>query len=213
MTGARAWGGLTMAGIAAVAAVISYSDGLFLVRLAGNTDWHAYLYPLLPDGLIVICLAALLAAAKRPKWPTFGLGLGIALTLSMNVAAGIAHSPLDAVVDGFVPVVFFVAVEVFIGYVRRGRGAPAPVPVAIPVAAAKRVRLPSVADIRVEHNCSQATAMKIRAALRTHMRNVPAGDPPATAAPAGMLSPPAGVVTGAPPAPPAGAFNGGRAHG
>ena len=120
MTG-RAWGSVTMAGIAAVAAVISYSDGLFLVRLAGNRDWHAYLYPLLPDGLIVICLIALLAAVKRPAWPTFGLGLGIALTLAMNVAAGIAHSELDAVVDGFVPVVFFVAVEVFIGYVRRGR--------------------------------------------------------------------------------------------
>jgi hypothetical protein len=118
---ARAWGAVTMAGIAAVAAVISYSDGLFLVRLAGNRDWHAYLYPLLPDGLIVICLIALLAAGKRAKWPTFGLGLGIALTLAMNVAAGIAHSPLDAVVDGAVPVVFFVAVEVFIGYVKRGR--------------------------------------------------------------------------------------------
>jgi hypothetical protein len=113
-----------MAAIAAVAAVISYSDGLFLVRQAGNRDWHAYLYPLLPDGLIVICLIALLAAAgdeNRPGWPMWGLGLGIALTLSMNVAAGVAHSPLDAVVDGSVPVVFFVAVEVFIGYVRRGR--------------------------------------------------------------------------------------------
>jgi hypothetical protein len=111
-----------MATLAAMAAVISYNDGLFLVRLAGNHDRLAYLYPFLPDWLIVICLIALLAATgDRPKWPTFGLLLGIALTLAMNVAAGVAHSPLDAVVDGFVPVVFFVAVEVFIGYVRRGR--------------------------------------------------------------------------------------------
>ena len=55
--------------------------------------------------------------------------------------------------------------------------------------------------------------MKIRAALRTLMRNVPAGDPPGAPAPAGMLSPPAGVAPGTPPAPPAGALNGGRAHG
>ena len=118
---ARWWGVLAMVAIAAVAAVLSYFDGLFVARLAGNHDWRAWLYPLLPDELIVICLIALLAAKRRPAWATSGLVLGIGLTLAMNVGAGMAHSLLDAVVDGFVPVVFFVAVEVFIGYVRRGR--------------------------------------------------------------------------------------------
>ena len=50
--------GLTMAVFAAVAAVISYNDGLFLVRSAGETGRVAYLYPLLPDGLIPISLAS-----------------------------------------------------------------------------------------------------------------------------------------------------------
>lgn len=138
----RLWGGITMAALAAVAAVISYLDGLFLVRTAGNTGWVVYLYPLLPDGLIVICLIALYdaasAGAPRPRWATAGLALGIALTLAMNTAAGAAHSVLDMVVDGAVPVVFFVAVEVLIGLIRRGRPrdtagpGPATVPGSVP---------------------------------------------------------------------------------
>src|SRR5215469_4452742 len=113
--------------IAAIAAVISYNDGLFVARLAGNHDHQAYLYPLLPDGLIVVCLLALLEAARaqlpRSRWAMGGLLLGAVLTLSMNVYAGLAHSVLDAVIDGFVPVIFFVACEVVLWHVRRGRGA------------------------------------------------------------------------------------------
>ena len=111
--------------IAAVAAVISYRDGLFVARLAGNHDRQAYLYPFLPDGLIVICLLALYEAARtkapRSGWASAGLVLGIALTLAQNIYAGLAHSVLDAVLDGMVPVVFFIAAEVVLWHVRRGR--------------------------------------------------------------------------------------------
>lgn len=112
--------------IACIAAVISYNDGLFVARLAGNHDHQAYLYPLLPDGLIVVCLLALVEGARskppeRSGWATAGLVLGIGLTLAMNAGAGIAHSVLDAVIDGMVPVVFFIAVEVVLWHVRRGR--------------------------------------------------------------------------------------------
>ena len=114
---------LTLAGIAAW---VSYNDGLFVARLAGNHDVQAFAYPLLPDGLIVVCLLALVEAAragvKRSRWAQAGLVLGIAMTLSMNAGAGVAHSVLDAVLDGLVPVVFFIAVEVVLWHVRRGRG-------------------------------------------------------------------------------------------
>jgi hypothetical protein len=124
--------GLAMAFIATIAAVISYNDGLFVARLAGNHGRLAYLYPALPDGLIVICLIALYQAAKdrlpRPRWATGGLLLGAGLTLAMNTGAGIAHTRLDALVDGMIPVVFFVAVEVLIWTIRRGRAGVAPVP-------------------------------------------------------------------------------------
>ena len=113
-------------GLAAVAAVISYRDGLFVARLAGNRDDQAYLYPFLPDGLIVVCLLALYEASrakmKRSRWAMGGLVLGIVLTLAQNVYAGLAHTVLDAVLDGMVPVVFFIAVEVVLWHVRRGRG-------------------------------------------------------------------------------------------
>jgi len=113
--------------IASIAAVVSYRDGLFVARLAGNHDDQAYLYPFLPDGLLVVRLLALYEASrakvKRSRWAMGGLVLGISLTLAQNVYAGLAHTVLDAVLDGMVPVVFFIAVEVVLWHVKRGRGA------------------------------------------------------------------------------------------
>jgi len=109
--------------IAAIAAAVSYSDGLTEMRHAGARGGIALLYPLLPDGLIVICLIALYEAARgglaRPRWATAGLVLGAGLTLAQNVGAGAATGVLLAVIDGFVPVVFFVAAEVLIWTIRH----------------------------------------------------------------------------------------------
>jgi hypothetical protein len=116
---------LTMSALAAVAAVISYNDGLFLVRLAGTVGRIAYLYPLLPDGLIVVSwnrmYEAGIAGIPRPRWATAGIGLGLCLTVSMNVAAGVLHNRLDALIDGVVPVVLFVALEILMGSIRADR--------------------------------------------------------------------------------------------
>ena len=110
---------------AGICAWISYNDGLFVARLAGNHDALAFFYPLLPDGLIVLCLLALAEAARarsaRSRWAVAGLLLGIALTLTMNTYAGVEHSALDAVLDGMVPVVFFIAAEVVLWHVRHRR--------------------------------------------------------------------------------------------
>lgn len=114
----------TMVAFTAIAAVISYNDGLYLIRFAGATGREAYLYPLLPDGLILISSIRLYRAApKRPGWAMAGVILGICLTLSMNVGAGVLHNWLYALADAVVPVVFFVALEILRGSVRRGRGA------------------------------------------------------------------------------------------
>ena len=130
--GARARGWpyvVTGTAFAGICAWISYNDGLFVARLAGNEGSIAFFYPLLPDGLIVLCLLALAEAGqmseKRSRWAVAGLRLGIALTLAMNVYAGVVHSVLDAIIDGFVPVVFFIAAEVVLWHVRRARSAPA----------------------------------------------------------------------------------------
>ena len=113
----------------AMIAAISYLDGLFLIRYAGNRDWSAYLYPLVPDGLILICSVRLYEAApERPRWAMAGVIIGVVLTFSMNVGAGVLHNWMYAVADGAIPVVFFVALEVLRGAVKRGLdGAPRPV--------------------------------------------------------------------------------------
>jgi len=132
-----------MAGFTAAAAIISYNDGLFLIRFAGVVGWIAYVYPLLPDGLIVISSASLYEAAltkrERPKWAMTGLIFGASLTLAMNLGAGLAVSPLLALADSVVPVVFFFALEILIGLIRRAqiampRVTPQPAPVAAPPA-------------------------------------------------------------------------------
>jgi hypothetical protein len=159
--------GATMAAFALIAAVISYSDGLLLIRIAGVTGRLAYLYPLLPDGLIVISSLSLYEAAvtgaRRPRWAMAGIVLGAGLTVAMNVAAGWSVSWLLAVADGFVPVVFFVALEILIGLIRRGRVA---VPARVPAAA----KLPSHREVRETYSCGPETAKKIRAGMATAVR-------------------------------------------
>lgn len=120
--------GIVMTLLAAGAAVVSYNDGLFLVRLAGIGDRVVYLYPLLPDGLIIISWASAYEAGlaglrKRPAWATAGIVLGACLTLAMNIGAGVLHNQLQALVDGVVPVVLFVALEILVGLIRRAHGA------------------------------------------------------------------------------------------
>src|SRR5487761_1381255 len=116
--------GVTMAALAAVCAVISYNDGLLLIRLAGAHGQVAYGYPLLPDGLIVVSTTAAYEAARaaipRPRWATAGIVLGAGLTVAMNVGAGAGQSWLFALADLFVPVVFFVALEILFWLIRRG---------------------------------------------------------------------------------------------
>ena len=197
--------------IAAVAAVISYRDGLFVARLAGNHDNQAYLYPFLPDGLIVVCLLALYEASRarvaRSRWAMSGLVLGITLTLAQNVYAGLAHSILDAVLDGMVPVVFFIAVEVVLWHVRRGRGAGAQErpPATNPASAV--ASLPKMREIQQRQGCSPTTAKKIRAELQRFTASSPAGVPHPK--PAGA----SGRDSGVPPAPVPAAHNGHRAAG
>ena len=100
----------------AIVAVVSYLDGLYLIRYIGATGWAACLYPLIPDGLILIC-----SLGRRAGWPMAGMVLGVLLTLLMNVGAGILHNWMYAVADGVVPVVFFVALENVRHAPERGR--------------------------------------------------------------------------------------------
>jgi hypothetical protein len=207
--------------IAAIAAVVSYNDGLFVARLAGNHDHQAYLYPFLPDGLFVIGLLALVEGARmvppqRSPWAWTAVLLGITMSAAMNVGAGIAHSVLDAFLDGMVPVVLLVAVEVVLWHVRRGRGVPAragspgslpatsrgTVPSSAVAAAEARMREAGDRDFRYSNEQAAAEFQLTRKQV-TEARRRAAASPPA-----GTSPPPPGH-----PPVPAGASPNGRAGG
>ena len=144
--------------------------------------------------------------------------LGIAMTLSMNAGAGVAHSVLDAVLDGLVPVVFFIAVEVVLWHVRRGRGegaqvtSPAASPRMVPsdnLAAAKACyAATAAAGNALSQNQLAARFGITRAEARGIAQGTPAADPPFGAAGASGRD----AMMGHPPAPSVPAALNGRAH-
>lgn len=111
--------------IAAGAAYVSYTHGLYVARWVGNVGLAAFVVAALPDGLIAISTVSLYAAAsttgQRPPWAIVGLCLGIGLTVVMNVTAGTRHGQGGALVAAMVPVVLLLALEILTGVVRRGR--------------------------------------------------------------------------------------------
>src|SRR6185312_5842525 len=82
-------------GVAAVAAEASCVHAYDLVRAYGEAGWTARLVPLTADGLIYASSMVMLDSARRktpvPALARWLLGLGIAATLSANVAHGLGH--------------------------------------------------------------------------------------------------------------------------
>jgi len=89
-------------GVAAVAAVASYEHACDLVRADGEPGWTAGMVLLTVDGLIYASSMVVLDSARRkipvPALARWLLGLGIAATLAVNVADGLGHGPVGAVV-------------------------------------------------------------------------------------------------------------------
>jgi hypothetical protein len=88
--------------VAVVAAAVSYEHAYTLVRAHGEAGRTARLISLIVDGLIWASSTVLLDSARRgARVPALGrwlLGLGIAATLAANVAHGLGHGPVGAVV-------------------------------------------------------------------------------------------------------------------
>lgn len=91
-----------MVGVAAVAAVASYEHAYALARAHGESGWTGRLIPLTVDGLIYACSMVMLDSARRdarvPALTRWLLGLGIIATLAANVAHGLGHGIIGAVV-------------------------------------------------------------------------------------------------------------------
>jgi Protein of unknown function (DUF2637) len=116
--------------VAAIAAVVSYTHVYDLGRTHGQTGLAARLLPLSVDGLVVVASLVLLQSARNghqsSALPRFALWLGIAFTVATNLAYGLPHGPVGAVLSAWPGAAFVLAVEILLGSLRSSQEAPEP---------------------------------------------------------------------------------------
>jgi hypothetical protein len=91
--------------VAVIAAIISYQHAYELIRAHGETGFTARLLPLTVDGLIWAASMVILDASRRnqrvPRLAAWSLGCAIAATISANLAHGLNHGPIGALVSAW----------------------------------------------------------------------------------------------------------------
>ncbi|TDB75290.1 DUF2637 domain-containing protein [Actinomadura sp. KC216] len=96
---------LAVVTVAAVAALISYSHALDLVRSHGETGLTARLVPFTVDGLIWAASMVILDAHRHhrpvPALARWSLAAGICATIGANLAHGAAHGPIGSLVSAW----------------------------------------------------------------------------------------------------------------
>ena len=96
---------LAVATVAAVAAVISYRHAYELVSSHGESGLTARLLPFTVNGLILAASMLILDASRRnqpaPPLARWCLGAGILATTSANLAHGLGHGPIGALVSAW----------------------------------------------------------------------------------------------------------------
>jgi hypothetical protein len=100
------WGAaVSVCTVTAIAAVISYTHTHEMVVRHGKSGAAAMALPLTVDGLIATCSLVLLDHARRHKhrpWHAWALlALGVAATVGANIAHGLDHGPIGALVAGW----------------------------------------------------------------------------------------------------------------
>jgi hypothetical protein len=150
--------------VTAIAAVISYGHARELVLHYGVTGWTADAMPLTVDGLAATCSLILVDCARHRReapWHAWALLIaGACATIAANVAAGLSHGLVGAVIAGWPALVACGCFDLLLRH-RRHRapaiataaaatGVPAasPVPLSTPPATASTGTPP---DLAVEH--------------------------------------------------------------
>jgi Protein of unknown function (DUF2637) len=91
--------------VASVAAIISYQHAYELVRSHGESGVTARLLPFTVDGLIWAASMVVLDASRRnqcvPRLALWSLGAGIVATVGANLAHGLGHGPIGALVSAW----------------------------------------------------------------------------------------------------------------
>jgi hypothetical protein len=120
---------LAVATVAAVAAVISYRHAYELVSTHGESGLTARLLPFTVDGLILAASMLTLDANRRrqpvPPLARWCLGAGILATIGANLAHGLGHGPIGALVSAWPALALAGSFELLMTLIRRERQASA----------------------------------------------------------------------------------------
>ena len=121
---------LAVATVAAVAAVISYRHGYELVCSHGESGLTARLVPFTVDGLILAASMLTLDASRRsqsvPPLARWCLGAGITATIGANLAHGLGHGPIGALVSAWPALALAGSFELLMTLIRAERRTPGP---------------------------------------------------------------------------------------
>ena len=96
---------LAVMAVASVAAIISYQHAYELVTSHSETGLTAHLLPFTVDGLIWAASMVVLDASRRnhpvPRLAKWSLAVGIVATIGANLAHGLNHGPIGALVSAW----------------------------------------------------------------------------------------------------------------
>jgi Protein of unknown function (DUF2637) len=113
--------------VAGIAAYVSYWHAYAVVRAHGETGITARLEPATIGGLVYASSMAVLYAARHrvpvPSLARWLLGLGIAATLTANMAQGWSHGPVGAVVAAWPAVSLVGSYELLVWLIRTSGAA------------------------------------------------------------------------------------------
>jgi hypothetical protein len=162
---------LAVATVAAVAAVISYRHAYELVSTHGETGVTARLLPFTVDGLILAATMLILDANRRhqpvPPLARWCLGAGILATIGANLAHGLGHGPIGALVSAWPALALAGSFELLMTLIRMenrarptpGHAPPAgqPLPIEDPDAPPAFVEAPSMEQtVRAWHSAGHS---------------------------------------------------------
>ena len=120
---------LAVATVAAVAAVISYRHAYELVSTHGETGATARLVPFTVAGLILAASMLTLDASRRnrpvPPLARWCLAAGILATIGANLAHGLGHGPIGALVSAWPALALAGSFELLMTLIRTEPGASA----------------------------------------------------------------------------------------
>ena len=116
---------LAVVAVALVAAVISYQHAYELVRSRGESGVTARLLPFTVDGLIWAASMVVLDGSRRgqpvPRLAAWSLGAGICATVGANLAHGVSHGPVGALVSAWPALALIGLFELLMMLIRAGR--------------------------------------------------------------------------------------------